>query len=239
MHYSAKQLIRKTRDDYNQIARHFAATRTEPWGELEQCKSFVQNGQSVLDWGCGSGRLLSVFAGKKIKYVGLDQSRELIWIARRTYAGEIKNGRAQFFCTGSRAKYFPPRTFAAAFLIASFHHLPTPRSRLALLRHLFQELKPGGILFLTVWNLESKWAEAKKSAWKEIALNDYLIPWKNAVGNVECERYYHHFSEAEITKLLEAAGFIVESVCFTTGTSVLDKKNGRNLVIVARRFAGK
>jgi len=232
-------LIQKTRDDYNKIASHFAQTRQREWTELNQFKPFITDGQHILDWGCGAGRLLEIFKDKAIFYFGLDQSQGLLKIAKKEHVAEMKSGKAKFFCTAHKEKKFAENSLDNVFMIASFHHLPDEKSRLRLLKKTLQEMKPGGHLIITVWNLESKWAKKKLikkcgSGWKKLGDNDYLIPWKNQDRKVLVERFYHHFSEKEIVELLSAAGFKVLP---------LEKFNaeenkgadGRNLIIVAQK----
>ena len=52
---------------------------------------------------------------------------------KEKWANEIKSGQVNFFHTATRAKNFDKDFFDLAFLIASFHHLPDEKTRLALL----------------------------------------------------------------------------------------------------------
>lgn len=229
-------IIQKTRDDYNKIARHFSGTRHDIWPELEQFRSFIHNGQRILDWGCGNGRLLLIMKDKEVKYFGTDQAASLIAIARKKYADEVKNGKAKFFSTAFKEKKFPAEYFDLAFMIASFFHLPDKKSRLKLLKKTYTELKPGGHLIMTVWNLGSDWAKKKlKKDWKTFGKNDFLIPWKNPDGIVEAERYYHHFTKAELKDLLEEVGFKIDIMNYYGGRNWSDSKGGRNLVVIAKK----
>ena len=94
---NSKDIIHKTRQDYNLIAPRFSGTRYDLWEELKPFKRLVKNGQNILDWGCGNGRLLFLFLDKNIKYFGLDQSEELLKIAKGKWAKEIKLGKVKFF----------------------------------------------------------------------------------------------------------------------------------------------
>ncbi len=229
-------IIQKTRDDYNKIARHFSGTRYDLWPELEQFKPFVQDGQQILDWGCGNGRLLLLLKDCDISYYGVDQSKELLKIAERKHAPLGKERMARFYCTAHKEKNFPPDFFDLVFMIASFHHLPDKKSRLKLLKKTFTELKMKGRLIITVWNLESDWAKEKiKKGWKQMGDNDFVIPWKNPEGKVEAERYYHHFSQEEMKELLEEAGFAIERMGYNNLNIQKDKKEGRNLMVIARK----
>lgn len=228
-------LLQKTRRDYNTIAPYFSDTRKYLWAELEQFKQFIQNGQRILDWGCGNGRLLRLLESfKDIEYFGLDQSEELLGIAEKAHAEAVASGRAHFFATGETDKHFPENFFDIIFMIASFHHLPSEESRLALLKKMHAELKTGGRLIVTVWNLDSGWAETKKNSWTSLGERDYLIPWKNPEGVVLAERYYHAFTFEELRSLATRASFRVDAIEYGDQVST-DDKGGRNLVLIATK----
>ncbi|MBI2444704.1 MAG: class I SAM-dependent methyltransferase [Candidatus Magasanikbacteria bacterium] len=231
-------IIAKTRADYNQIAAHFAATRRgqESIRELAKFAPFIQRGARILDWGCGNGRLLNLLKGKSVSYYGVDQSLELLKIARRDWRAAIKAGRAHFFCTARRDKKFPVGFFDLVFAIASLHHLPDVKSRCAVLRKFFTALKPGARLIITVWNLDSDWARAKyRMVRQKLAAHDYLIPWKNQQGELMAWRYYHHFTQSELRRLLVQSGFKVTEMYYSLGNQRVAKRQARNLVAVASK----
>ena len=233
----ASTIIRQTRDNYNRIAPHFSDTRSRPWGELNRLNRYIKDGQKILDWGCGNGRLVQCLGDKKVQYFGVDQSIELIKIARARYKKEIDSGRVKFFCVAGGKKNFPDHYFDAVFMIASFFHLPTVASRQNYLDRIYNQLKSGGKLIMTVWNLESEWAQEAsiKKGWTKIGDHDFLIPWRNPAGEVLCERYYHAFGRAELRGLLLAAGFRVKSMKYFYGQKQTVAKGGRNLMVVAVR----
>lgn len=242
-------IIAKTRADYNKIARDYAKSRPKVWAELFQFKSFVANGQRILDWGCGHGRLINLFDGFSVEYFGVDQSAKLLALAQSAYADSVDQGWAHFYSSARHEKKFPANFFDLAFMVASLLHLPTPQNRLALLKKTYHELKPGGRLIITVWNLSSAWAKGKKFgcppattasglaclAGKKLGVNDYLIPWKDKTGKILAERYYHNFTPVELKKLLTRAGFVVERIEFMSQAQSSDSKGGRNLVAVAAK----
>ena len=228
-------IIQKTRDDYNKIARHFAQTRNHP-GELVQFKPFIKDGQYVLDWGCGNGRLLYLLEKFDINYFGLDQSQGLLKQAEKEHAAAIKTKKARFFCTAHKEKKFPADYFDLVFLIASFHHLPDEKSRVKLLKKIFIECKPGGKLIMTNWNLASDWAKTKlKKDWKKLADGDHLIPWKNERGQVVALRYYHNFEKDELSEIVLKADWKISEIYYSTGLESTSKKDGRNLVLIAEK----
>ncbi len=228
-------LIAQNREAYDRIAEHFSATRQQIWPEFKEFSAYLKNGQRILDWGCGNGRLLLMLENKKIEYFGVDQSKQLLKQARAEYAKAIKKGMVHFFCNAKRDKKFPPAFFDCAFMIASFFHLPDEKSRVQLLTNIYRELKPGGLLYISVWNLQSAWARLKKKNWKRIAENDFIIPWRDQSGKVLAERYYHHFSRDELVACVERAGFMVQDTHFFSTRGWSDDKGGRNLILFAHK----
>lgn len=234
--FDTTEIIHKTQEDYNRIAKYFSDTRQRLWTELEWLKKFVKNGQNILDWGCGNGRLIFLLKGKKVHYFGTDQSNGLLKIARKNFKKEIKEGWVKFYSTAKKKKKFSQNFFDLIFMIASFHHLPDKQSRLELLGDVYQQLKSSGKLIITVWNLESDWAKKKMdNSWEKIGENDFLIPWKNPQGEVIANRYYHHFSKEELVGLLKESGFKIESAEYGEKATWTDKKGGRNLIVVASK----
>jgi len=231
----SKAIIHKTREDYNLIASLYAATRYKLGEDLKPFKKLVKDGQKILDWGCGNGRLIYSLEDKKVNYFGLDQSVGLLKEAKKQWADKIKSGQVKFFSTASKAKNFSNNFFDLAFLIASFHHLPDHDTRLALLQKIYKELKPKAKIIITVWNLESDWAKNKfQKDWELMSENDFLIPWKNQQGELIAKRYYHHFSPSELKSLLAEAGFKKIKTSYDNNVKFTGK-TGRNLIAVAER----
>jgi 2-polyprenyl-3-methyl-5-hydroxy-6-metoxy-1,4-benzoquinol methylase len=228
------RIIHKTREDYNRIAQYFSDTRQHAWPEFSFFSSLIKDGQRILDWGCGNGRLVFCLENKKAQYYGLDQSSELIKIARTQFAAQVKTGAVHFFSTASRDKKFAHDFFDLVFIIAALFHLPSEASRVAVLKKIYTEMKPGATLVVMVWNLESDWAKIKaKKDWKKIGENDFLIPWKNPQGKLMAERYYHHFTEDELKDILQKAGFTVKKMQYMKNGTWTDDKGGQNLIAVS------
>jgi SAM-dependent methyltransferase len=226
-------IIAKTREDYNRIAELYAQTRNAA-RELKQFQNMVQKGQVILDWGCGNGRLVYLLQDKQVIYYGTDQSCEMIRVAGEQFKKEVDAGWAHFICTEDKEADFTENFFDIVFMIASFHHLPDEESRKKLLQRIFQELKPGGKLIMTNWNLESDWAEESlQKDWQKIDEYDYLIPWKSQAGEILVKRFYHHFTPDALQSIFVETGFKIEDSYYARGIERVDKKQGKNLVVVA------
>lgn len=163
------KIIQKTISDYSKIAPDFARTRTFPWRIMQEFAKFVKPNDQVLDFGCGSGRLLEALDKDGLVYVGVDPVPELVDIARQKYKDvtafdQSARGRAQKtkrsidfraidIDPGNVRLDFADNYFDHVFSIAVFHHLPSKKLRLDILREFNRVLKDDGYVFLTVWNL--------------------------------------------------------------------------------------
>ena len=159
---------------------------------------------TVLDLGCGNGRLYSFLKTKKINYCGMDNNATLLKIAQ-------KNHPDARFLRGDQL-HIPLAEMSCDQIwnIAAFHHLPTHTVQKKALREMNRVLKKNGRLMLTVWNL---W---QKKYRPYITKNgDAFIPF----GPVN--RYYYAFRLGELRKLLASTGFkIIDSFCTRRGKKV-------------------
>jgi len=227
-----QKLLDLVKNNYDEIAEEFDLTRQKPlWPELVKLAAGVRDGNSVLDVGCGNGRLLAALNGKNIKYVGVDNSEKLISLAREN----IKAANFQFSIfpangTPLRGGNFQFRVgdileldkiiedkFDWIFCIAVFHHLPGQELRLKALGQMKNRLKPGGKIVLTAWNLWSQWKYLKLilkfTLLKLIGKNqmdfgDIVFYW----GGDKSQRYYHSFTESGLLKLSRLAEMKVETI---------------------------
>ncbi|MEK7493785.1 MAG: class I SAM-dependent methyltransferase [Patescibacteria group bacterium] len=223
----AQYLIEKTRADYDRIASDFDRTRAYVWKELEQFAAHAKEGQRVLDFGCGNGRLFELFKGKKIAYTGIDQSGGLIAHARMRHAEDSASGTAQFIEGTGDTLPFPDASFDCVFSIAAIHHIPSVEKREIVMWELRRVLMPGGTLVITTWNLWQKEYRAlvvraalhKIIGRSQLDFFDVFVPWKNNKGEVQAQRYYHCFSLFSLQRLVRRAGFSLRESGYFGGKS--------------------
>jgi ubiquinone/menaquinone biosynthesis C-methylase UbiE len=224
----ALYLLEKTKEDYNLIADDFSRTRNKTWEELNFLIENVRVNENVLDLGCGNGRLYELFKFKIVGYYGIDNSEELIEIAK------IRYPRANFQVGDALNLPFPDNFFDNVFSVAVFHHIPSKEFRITFLKEAKRVLKPGGKLILTVWHFP---------AWKKILLfkknlffkiigiskvdfNDNFIKWGK-----ETKRYVHYFSKVELKKLVKKTGLKIRKI------KVLKRPRGKesNILLIAEK----
>ncbi|MFH1564480.1 MAG: class I SAM-dependent methyltransferase [bacterium] len=102
---TAQLLLSQNKKTYNSIAQNFSQTRNKIWPELDFfIKNYIKDGSSILDVGCGNGRLLGALradgsptstleAELPFAYTGIDISEKLIDEASKQFSGkENKRG---------------------------------------------------------------------------------------------------------------------------------------------------
>lgn len=219
-----KELLKIVKQNYEQIAEHYNETRKKHlmplWGELLKYAGEVKEGASVLDVGCGNGRLLEAFEGKQINYLGIDQDKKLIEKAKKQKPG-YKFLVADLLDLGKVSEY----DFDHLFSIAVMHHLPGEKLRIKAFRQLKNKINDNGEIIITVWNMWSnKWRKKryKQAIFKFFLLKlikknkmdfgDILFDWKNSKGQIVSKRYYHAFTKNELKKTAKKAGLKVKKI---------------------------
>ena len=224
----AKFILEKTKENYNLIAKEFSATRREIWEELKFLFEDLKEGEKVLDLGCGNGRWYKVFKEKKVNYFGIDNSEELIEIAKENFPD------AKFLVGDALNLPFPDNFFDKVYSIALLHHIPSEDFRIKVLEEAKRVLKSGGILILTCWKIHQwreifallKYTLLKLIGKSKLDFKDLFLPWGKKML-----RYYHFFTKRELENLLKKAGFeILES-----GVVKNKRGNRQNYYIVCKK----
>ncbi|MDA2922672.1 class I SAM-dependent methyltransferase, partial [Patescibacteria group bacterium AH-259-L07] len=220
---------------WEEIAEKFSGTRQYIWPELTSLIKYVKDGDMVLDLGCGNGRLLELFKGKNVEYVGIDNSEKLIEIAQKQFNNlTIKQFNKPRFIIGDALDLgtrFPSEEFDVIFAIAFLHHIPSKKLRARVLKNCYNILKPRGFLIITVWNLYQTGLLFKYHTWpmifghrlKGLDFKDVFIPFQ--LPDRDIKRYYHTFTRSELKRLLKKAGFkVIKSYCARGNIIVIAKK---------------
>ncbi len=136
---------------------------------------------TILDFGCGPGRDLMAFTALGHQAVGLEGSHELAAMARTHSGCEVLE---QNFLQLD----LPSARFDGVFANASLFHVPSV-ALTGVLGHLFQALKPGGVLFSSNPRGDGQegWSGERYGAYHD------LTGWRahlQAAGFVEIDHYY-------------------------------------------------
>lgn len=228
-----KKLLELVRNNYQNIAADFDVTRKkEIWPEIRVLAEKVKPGDKVLDLGCGNGRLLEALKEKQINYLGIDNSSELISLAKNNYP-------EQKFIVGDilnldDLEKAVDNNYDLIFCLAVLQHIPSRELRVRALREMAGKLRSGGEMIISNWNL---WAHKKYRlqliknyflkiiGFYEFEANDLIFPWKNSHGEEKTNRYYHAFAESELKKLARLVGLEIISL----------KKDQNNLWLILKK----
>ncbi|MBI4101699.1 MAG: class I SAM-dependent methyltransferase [Candidatus Nealsonbacteria bacterium] len=225
----AKYLLSKTRQDYNLIAEEFSRKREGIWEETRFLfDDYLQKGERVLDLGCGNGRYYPVFQEKRVDHFGVDNSKELIGIAKNKFPG------GNFQVAEAQNLPFAEGFFDKVYSIAVLHHIPSTDLRIKFLKEAQRVLRPGGLIILTAWKFHRvkeyyfffKYTLLKLIGNSKFDWKDIFEPWGK-----KAQRYYHWFSGKELEGLVRKAGFEIKK----SGIIRNEKGNRQNIYIVAEK----
>ena len=239
----AQKLLEKVKADYDAGSEPFSR-RSKLWlGTARLVREQVdvtmptsptgrqagRQGCKVLDVGCGDGRWLEVLEEKGVDYVGVDNSEELIKIAKRKFS-DIRYPTSDFRIGDILDLPFGDDEFDVVLCIAVLHHVPSRELREKAMREMCRVLKPGGKLVMTNWNLSCEVYKFRHISSFIVSLfhcfivdrgnkggclgfRDLMIPW-GITGN-KIKRYCYAFSLSELARLVKRAGFRVDVKYYT------------------------
>ncbi len=213
-------------DFYNQAGVHFSRTRQKKYGSgssnwvvTDQYLSRLKPSQSVLDLGCGNGKLVTGLPSG-VDYLGTDFSETLLNEAKQLHPdhdfryGDILDPKA----------WERLEQYDAIFCVAVLHHIPKRENQVYVLSEIKKHLKQEGFVFLTVWNL-----------WQERFLQYHLESHVEVPYNKTWKRYCVAYELPELMTLCTDAGLTVEEIFYADRDgSKSDVLNGENLVVVAK-----
>lgn len=177
-----------TIESYDKTAAEYAKNVANlfPKG-MEKFFEHLKPGSYILDLGCGSGKDAKIFIDRGYHVIGIDLSKELLKIAKKTVPD------AEFKLMDIVNLDFQPNTFDGIWAISSVVHIPKDYVSKTL-QSCYNILKDEGIMYVSV----------KKGVGEE------MIPDDRYGG---LQKYWSFFQEEEIKGLLEPQGFkIIENL---------------------------
>jgi SAM-dependent methyltransferase len=232
----SKRIKEKVKQDYDEIAKNFHSTRLNAWKEFDLFAPYIPEGLRTLDLGCGNGRLLKHLKAFSVReYLGVDQSKELISIAKKSHQDSFADFAVFDMSDPAELKGLESSHFDVIFMIASFQHLP-PVDQLRTLKLCRESLKDGGHLIMLNWNLNQRrflrhWLkhifclEFLRYGWRGL-----LIPWQDKV-----KRYYYSFTRRRLKRLIRLSGFKLVENRFVSGSKPASIFSGRNILTIAKK----
>ncbi len=228
---TAQNIISQVNRDYNAVSKNFSRARDKEWPEMVSLinKYFNEN-NLVLDLGCGNGRFYLSATKQGLSYTGIDNSKELIKIARE------RHPEGDFHLGDALKLPFKDDSFDGIFSIAVLHHIPSKEMRLRFLNEAFRVLKKDCFLIITVWSIWNN-KKLRKEIFREALLKiikpskmdfqDLMINW---YGAEKC--YIHAFTLNELKKLALRSDFSIQE---SGKINLKNKKSLSNYYLVLKK----
>jgi SAM-dependent methyltransferase len=151
---------------------------------LSRACKLIPAGARVLELGCGAGIPMTAALAKGRDVTGVDISRTQVELARANVPS------ATFVQADMTAVRFPEASFYAVVAFYSLTHVPRD-DQPALIERIASWLRPGGVLVATMGVEDDP--------------GDIEADWLGV------DMYFSHFSARKNRRLVEAAGFLVDS----------------------------
>lgn len=205
---------------YQSFATDFSETRSRLQIGVQKILDRIPHQSSVLDLGCGNGRVLLQLAknGFKGSYLGADFSLGLLERAVQDIPPGLGADFLELDLTApSWEGILPEAAYDVICCFATLHHIPSQEMRAGLCRKIRHYLADGGTLYLSVWQfIKSERLRKKILPWDTVGIRedqvdegDYLLDWQRGGTGI---RYVHLYNQTELHLLAEDSGFrVVES----------------------------
>lgn len=217
---TAKILCKLNNDFYRSQANSFSETRKAPWEGWRRILFEMQevfrdkDEANILDFACGNLRFVDFlheeYPQSKCKIFAVDDCDDLVGEKEQVIYQSLDIIDALLEGSDlSEAVVAPCCDVTVCF--GFMHHVPSSEYREKVLRTLIDKTQAGGYIAISFWEFLNNEDLAKKArithekACRELQMppldeGDYLLGWKNTPG---VYRYCHHFSEDEISWLVE------------------------------------
>jgi tRNA (uracil-5-)-methyltransferase TRM9 len=207
-----ERLNQINRKFYSDLAASFSETRPASARELETILPHIADGASVLDIGCGNGRVAAMLARyrREVTYIGVDASQELIArckmqeashrlqvaefvvadITQSNWIDSLSQPRAG---EPSKEGRWPGpalseaermRVFDCVLMLAVLHHIPGSDVRARIMRQVRELLAPQGRIVISTWQfLDSERMRKKIVPWNVVGIDERELEPGDALLN--------------------------------------------------------
>jgi len=241
---------------YNMEAEKYYHTRNKHRADadvfLNEIKNSNKKSITILEFGCGSGRLLAHLTQLKdikIKYIWVDISQELLKFAKKQLEKKPvpTNIVATFICDDivHYIQWPKQESFDFVFWVASFQHIPSSKERFFLIKNIYRILAYDGTIIMTNRSFSLRFIKKYTKfllvwLWKYIysfgtyERNSLMIPWTNHA--ITSQRFYHIYTLAELKAILTMSGFIIQKLWYLNKwTNTNSWKHSQNSLIIAKK----
>jgi SAM-dependent methyltransferase len=165
---------------YDRLISASGATSEARWGFRKKALADLNCSGALLDMGCSSGSFLTFMRGASWRLYGIEMS------AQAAKNAEARSG-AQVFVGNILEAQFAKASFDVITCFDVLEHLYEPRQ---IMTRVAEWLKPGGIFYVLVPNIDSAEGRVFRSYWH----------------GLELPRHLFHYSPESLKYLAEAVG---------------------------------
>jgi SAM-dependent methyltransferase len=224
----------------------------------------AEQGDPLLELGCGTGRVLVPLAAAGHSITGVDISPALLGVARRKLQGAQYAAQVTLHQADLRTFDLPSKAFAFAFCTSNtLMHLTTPEDQVQVLRNAYRHLRSDGLLLIDLFNpdlprllavnglmeLADQWTDPLTGAqvikWSvrtvDVAeqIQETLFLYEETLPDGQVRRTSCPFTlrflwRSEAELMLQLAGFVVEEVWGEFDGSPYSSTS-EHLILIARQ----
>lgn len=225
--------IKDNENTWNAIAKSFDLTRRKPW---KQCTEFIETlsyKDLVADIGCGNGRHIFPCSNNCRKVIGLDISRELLYIVKKKL-NENKIQNISLIHSDFTNIPIKNNTLDAILFLASLHNIRGRINRIKSLREVKRVLKINGRALISVWSRwQDKYRKQFINKWifggSSSEFGDINIYWRQ--NGLDIPRFYHLYSKREFHRDLNKAGLEIIEL---RGEKLCSRKHSDNFFAIVK-----
>ena len=207
---------------FDEIASEWNANRDSPSPVLSLLMQYALPMQTALDAGCGNGRNSIQLAQRFRSVLAFDSSPKMVQATQAKMASAGLEQRVKAIEGNVCSMPCENNAANAVFALAVLHHLQTPELRQKAFCEAQRVLKPGGRLFLAVWNkLQPRFA---KKEGNEVVLKSF--------AGKAAQRYHYFFDENEFRQLAQNAGLTEFKVFYEKNGLLNHAQGAHNLCAV-------
>lgn len=209
---SPEEMANHYDEDYHRaIAAAGEGSAALRWKGQREAIAKHKSAGSILDIGCSSGGFLSTMKGPSWKLYGIEMESSTAERARKNTGAEVFTGDAM-------DAPFAPESFDVITTLDVLEHVYQPRQ---FARKINEWLKPGGIYYTMLPNIDSWEARMLGSHWY----------------GLELPRHLFHFSPRSLAMLMKENNFLYVDI-FTARTSYLEYSAGYLCGSIIQKFGG-
>ena len=217
---TARKIVTLNHQFYQSFADDFSETRGRLQMGVLKVLERIPPDSSVLDLGCGNGKVVLQLAVNDFQgtYLGADFSLGLLnWATKDMPEGFQAEFLELDLTAPSWDEILPPTRYDVICCFATFHHIPSHPLRVSLCNNIRKFLHDEGVLYISAWQfIRSERLKKKILPWDTVNISadevdegDYLLDWQRGGSGT---RYVHLYTPEELSQLAESSSFkVVES----------------------------